>query len=272
MPRTRRSTGIGSCWSRKNAVPAGSFSMGPGVEQCVLHRLCGKMSRMGGVAIVVFSDLVDSTALLATLGDDRMERVRRAHVEDVTAAVNATGGRVVKTLGDGMMASFDSALGALRAAARIQAAVEELDSEHGELGIAARVGVAAGEPIPDGDDLHGMTVVIASRLSSAAGTGEVLVQDLVQALVASRDGVELEAARDYELKGVPAPVRASCCGGARWRQVPRMEPARFPGPPRASRLRTVGWRLSLGGGVGVVERIRMPPSARCLRGGGADRS
>ena len=126
---------------------------------------------MGGVAIVVFSDLVDSTALLARLGDDRMELVRRAHVEDVTGAVDVAGGRVVKTLGDGVMASFESALGALRAAAEIQAAVERLDAAHGGIGIAARVGVAAGEPIPDGDDLHGMAVVIASRLSSSAGTG-----------------------------------------------------------------------------------------------------
>jgi class 3 adenylate cyclase/tetratricopeptide (TPR) repeat protein len=164
---------------------------------------------MPGVAIVVFSDLVDSTALLARLGDDRMDSVRRAHVDDVTDAVALNGGRVVKTLGDGVMASFESALGALRAAAAIQAAVERLDEEQGGIGVAARVGVAAGEPIADGDDLHGMSVVIASRLSSAAGTGEVLVQDLVQALVASRDGVELGEASDFDLKGVPAPVRAS---------------------------------------------------------------
>jgi class 3 adenylate cyclase len=72
---------------------------------------------MDGVAIVVFSDLVDSTALLARLGDDRMERVRRAHVEDVAREVEGGGGRVVKTLGDGTMATFESALGALRAAA-----------------------------------------------------------------------------------------------------------------------------------------------------------
>jgi eukaryotic-like serine/threonine-protein kinase len=167
------------------------------------------MSRMGGVAIVVFCDLVDSTALLAKLGDDRMEDLRRAHMADVASAVEASGGRVVKTLGDGAMATFESALGALRAAAEIQASVEDLDEAHEGIGIAARVGVAAGEPIADGDDLHGMPVVIASRLSSAAGTGEVLVQDLVRALVASRDGVDLDAARDYELKGVPAPVRAS---------------------------------------------------------------
>ncbi len=175
---------------------------------------------MAGVAIVVFSDLVDSTTLLATLGDDRMDRVRRAHVKDVADAVEEGGGRVVKTLGDGVMSSFESALGALRAAAAIQAAVERLDAEQGGIGLAARVGVAAGEPIPDGEDLHGMSVVIASRLSSAAGTGEVLVHDLVQALVASREGVALEESRDYELKGVPAPVRAS---RLRW---PELTPSR----------------------------------------------
>jgi len=164
---------------------------------------------MAGVAIVVFSDLVDSTALLASLGDDRMDTVRRAHVRDVAAAVELGGGRVIKTLGDGVMSSFDSALGALQAAAAIQAAVERQDAEQGGIGIEARVGVAAGEPIPDGEDLHGMSVVIASRLSSAAGTGEILVQDLVHGLVASRDGVALGQPREYELKGVPAPVRAS---------------------------------------------------------------
>jgi class 3 adenylate cyclase len=178
------------------------------------------MRHMGGVAIVVFSDLVDSTALLASLGDDRMELVRRAHVGDVNAAVEGAGGRVVKTLGDGVMASFESALGALRAAAEIQVAVERLDAAHGGIGIAARVGVAAGEPIRDGEDLHGMSVVIASRLSSAAGTGEVLVQDLVQALVASRDGVALGEIRDFDLKGVPAPVRAS---RLLWRELVRAD-------------------------------------------------
>lgn len=181
---------------------------------------------MSGVAIVVFSDLVDSTTLLATLGDDRMDRVRRAHVKDVTDAVEERGGRVVKTLGDGVMSSFESALGALRAAAAIQAAVERLDAEQGGIGLAARVGVAAGEPIPDGEDLHGMSVVIASRLSSAAETGEVLVQDLVQALVASRDGVALEGSRHYDLKGVPLPVRAS---RLRWPELtPRREGAGVP--------------------------------------------
>lgn len=171
---------------------------------------------MAGLAIVVFSDLVESTSLLARLGDDRMERVRRRHVQDLREVVDAAGGRVIKTLGDGAMSSFESALGALRAAAGIQAAVQRLDMAQGGIGIAARVGVAAGEPIYHEDDLHGMAVVIASRLCSAAASGEILVQDLVAALVASREGVALDEPDSYRLKGVPAPARAS---RLRWREL-----------------------------------------------------
>ncbi|MGN6188140.1 MAG: ATP-binding protein, partial [Conexibacter sp.] len=185
---------------------------------------------MGGVRIVLFCDLVDSTALLARLGDDRMERVRRAHVADVRAAVAEADGRLVKTLGDGAMASFASALGALRAAAAIQAAVERLDRAEGAIGVAARVGVGAGEPIADGEDLHGMPVVIASRLCAAAASGQVLVQDLVGALVASRDGAALDDPRDYALKGVPLPVRAAVL---RWREL--AAEARAGGAPAGAR-------------------------------------
>jgi class 3 adenylate cyclase len=206
---------------------------------------------MAGVAVVVFSDLVDSTRLLATLGDDRMDLVRRAHVEDVTAAVDSAGGRVVKTLGDGAMATFESALAALRAAAAIQAAVERMDAAHDGVGIAARVGVAAGEPIPDGDDLHGMTVVIASRLSAAATAGEVLVQDLVQGLVASRDGITLDATQDYELKGVPAPVRASTL---LWRELAAAaeEPPGAAGP--GDSVKPAG----KSGGTLTAPRVQLP--------------
>lgn len=182
---------------------------------------------MGGLAIVVFSDLVDSTALLARLGDDRMERLRRTHIADVTGIVEAAGGRLIKTLGDGAMASFGSALGALRAAAQIQAAVERLDEAQNGIGIAARVGVAAGEPIADGEDLHGMAVVIASRLCATARSGEVLVQELVHGLVASREGVALDQAESYELKGVPTPVRAS---RLRWRELEREDSIAAPQP------------------------------------------
>lgn len=180
---------------------------------------------------MVFNDLVDSTSLLARLGDDRMDRLRRAHMDDVAEAVGSAGGRVVKTLGDGAMASFESALGALNAAAAIQAAAERLDAEQGGIGVAASVGVAAGEPIADGEDLHGMPVVIASRLSATAGAGEVLVQDVVGSLVASRDGMTLKEAREYELRGVPDPVRAS---RLLWRELAPADGEDAEGPAKTA--------------------------------------
>lgn len=95
--------------------------------------------RMGGVVIVVFSDLVDSTALLARLGDDRMDRLRRAHVQDVRDAVEGAGRRLVKTLGDGAMASFESALGALPAGAEHRVRAMGARARRARAGIDARL-------------------------------------------------------------------------------------------------------------------------------------
>jgi class 3 adenylate cyclase len=84
---------------------------------------------MAGVAIVMFSDLVDSTALMARPGNDPMEQRHRAPVQEVRGVVAAAGGRVIKTLGDRALADFESALGALDAAAGIQASVERQEQK-----------------------------------------------------------------------------------------------------------------------------------------------
>lgn len=174
-----------------------------------------------GLTVVMFTDLIGSTALLARLGDDRMQRVQVAHVADVTRVVVGHGGTVHKSMGDGVMASFPSALSALAAAAAVPRDMEALDAREGGLGLAVRVGVSAGEPIADADgDLHGMAVVVAARLCGVAMANEVLVQDIVRALVASRDGFAFGLVVDHELKGVPGAVAA---GELDWRSVPVAE-------------------------------------------------
>jgi class 3 adenylate cyclase len=179
-----------------------------------------------GLTVVVFTDLVGSTALLARLGDDRMQRVQAAHVADVRGVVGALGGMVHKSMGDGVMASFPSALSALAAAAMVPRDMEALDAREGGLGLAVRVGVSAGEPIADADgDLHGMAVVIAARLCGVAGSNEVLVQDIVRLLVASRDGFGSGPVVGHELKGVPDTVAA---GALDWRSVPAADLAVEP--------------------------------------------
>jgi class 3 adenylate cyclase len=185
-----------------------------------------------GLTVVMFTDLIGSTALLARLGDDRMQRVQAAHVADVKRVVLGHGGTVHKSMGDGVMASFPSALSALAAAAAVPRDMVALDAREGGLGLAVRVGVSAGEPIADADgDLHGMAVVVAARLCGVAAENEILVQDIVRALVASRDGFAFGPVVGHELKGVPGTVPA---GGLDWRSVPAVEPALDVEPPASA--------------------------------------
>ena len=188
-----------------------------------------------GLTVVVFTDLVGSTALLARLGDDRMQRVQATHVRDVERAVHFYGGVVHKSMGDGVMASFGSALDALAAAAEVARDVEALDAREGGLELAVRVGVSAGEPIVAGDDLHGMMVVIAARLCATAQPSEVLVQDVVRALVASRSGVSFGPSVEYALKGVGELVPAAAL---QWRRLaPVANELSAPAPARGAEAR-----------------------------------
>ena len=102
------------------------------------------------------------------------------------------------------------------------------------------IGVSAGEPIVNGNDIHGMAVVIAARLCPAAQPGEILVQDLVQRLVASRSGMTFGPSVDYELKGIPQPVPAA---GLELASVPErmvsLGAGRRDGPGAAARARGV---------------------------------
>ena len=197
-----------------------------------------------GIAIIVFSDLVDSTAMLARLGDDRMDRILRAHLADIRVAVESAGGRLVKSTGDGAMATFASGLSALQAAAAIQHSVVQLDESEGTIGLAARVGVSAGEPIVSNGDLSGISVVIAARLCGAARPGEVLVHEVAQSLVASRDGATFGERAGYELKGIPGTTAAA---PLQWRgldvdhvqgEAPNAAPTPEPAPPALPRMLT----------------------------------
>ena len=156
----------------------------------------------GGIVTLLFTDLVDSTGLIERLGDDAAQPLTRRHFETLRTAVAETGGREVKSLGDGVMATFPSALAALDAATRMQRGVA---AEPGErLGL--RVGVHAGEPIPDGDDYFGQSVVVAKRLCDSAQAGEIRVSGLVRDLVGSRGGRSFAGLGALPLKGIVDPV------------------------------------------------------------------
>lgn len=159
------------------------------------------MARKGrGLALetvtVLFTDLVGSTELMASVGEQRADELRREHFAALRTAVAGHGGREVKNLGDGLMVVFESAGAALGCAREMQQTVAS----------GLRVGVSAGEAEVDDGDYFGLPVVEAARLCAVAQGGEILVTDLVRALVKSRGGFELHARGPMELKGLPEPV------------------------------------------------------------------
>ena len=154
-----------------------------------------------------FADIVGYTSLSA-----RDEGSALAAVAALQAALRATvpreSGRVVKTMGDGALAEFDSTGGAVRAALALRDAYAERVEEAGLEGSRLRVGVHVGDvaTLPDGD-LIGDGVNVAARIQQAADPDQVLVGEEVQRQLRSRAGLAFEPVGERELKGVPEPVR-----------------------------------------------------------------
>ena len=119
----------------------------------------------------------------------------------------AADGVLVKTMGDGCLASFGSAADAVTAAVDVQQACFRLRTRTVP-GLGLRVGLAVGDVTEEDDDVFGPAVVIAERLCSAADEQQVLVTDMVRALTGDRGGHAFEAVGDLVLKGFPDPVSA----------------------------------------------------------------
>jgi pimeloyl-ACP methyl ester carboxylesterase len=147
------------------------------------------------LATVMFTDVVRSTERAAELGDRQWRDALDAHDEAVRRELRAFRGHEVKTTGDGFLATFDGPARAIRAAAAIVAAAATLQME-------VRVGLHTGEIEMRGDDIGGLAVHIAQRVSALAQPSEILVSSTVKDLVAG-SGIEFESRGEHMLKGVP---------------------------------------------------------------------
>lgn len=175
---------------------------------------------------VLFVDVVGSTDLRVQLGEDAADDLRRGLEAGLTEATGAHGGRVVKGLGDGVLAVFDAAGDAVAAATTMH--------QNAPQTVVLRIGISTGdvavEPAsnPSGD-VFGTPVVEAARLCAAAQPGQILVADLVRSLARGRGGHVFEPVGELELKGLPDPVTAC---QVRWEPlVPARAPTRLPLPP-----------------------------------------
>ncbi len=148
-----------------------------------------------GTMTLVFTDIVDSTALAERIGDAAWADLMRRHEASIVDVTERNGGRVVKLLGDGSMLAFDSARGAVRAAVGIQESVVNAP-------FAVRIGVHTGEIIRTEGDLLGLTVNKAARVASAAGSGQIMVSATTLALMGTIHGVTTGETRIVTLKGL----------------------------------------------------------------------
>jgi class 3 adenylate cyclase/pimeloyl-ACP methyl ester carboxylesterase len=156
----------------------------------------GELAR--ALLTVMFTDIVDATARAAELGDGRWRALLARHDEQVRRQLERFEGREVKTVGDGFLATFDGPPSrALRCAMAITEAARAL-------GIEVRIGIHTGECELIGDDVGGMAVHIASRVSGLAGAGEVLVSGTVFGTVVGGPFVFVDRGF-HDLKGVPGP-------------------------------------------------------------------
>jgi class 3 adenylate cyclase len=151
------------------------------------------------LATVLFTDIIDSTAKMADLGDSGWRELLERHHALVRTALARARGTEVDTAGDGFFAAFDGPARAIRCAKSIVGSV-------GELGIAVRSGLHTGEcEIVDGK-VSGIAVHTGARVAAHAGPGEVLVSSTVKDLVAG-SGLEFEDRGVHELKGIPGEWR-----------------------------------------------------------------
>ena len=210
---------------------------------------------------LLFTDVVDSTALSQRLSPDAADQVRRDHFAVLRQTLAHAGGVEVKNLGDGLMAVFSSASAALACGVAMQQAVER-DNRDREHSVGLRVGLSGGEVVREEDDYFGDPVVEASRLCAACDPSQILAADVVRLMAGRRSPLDFRALGELPLKGLRDPVQTV---EVLWEPVAGAEAA-VPLPPRLavgpanvvgreaeiSRLEDALQRVMGGGGREVV--------------------
>ena len=149
--------------------------------------------------VILFSDMVDSTETTSHIGDTAAHEINRLFHGISRECLEVRGGRLVKTMGDGLMAEFPSVSQAVGCAIDMQ-------STFGTQGLQVRIGINAGEPVSDADDLHGLVVSTAARICDQGLGGEILVSNVVRELAVGK-GFSFVDRGIAKLKGIDEAIR-----------------------------------------------------------------
>jgi adenylate cyclase len=171
---------------------------------------------------VLFADLRGSTSLFERLGNAEATSVITHTVNSLATSVSNLGGQVIKTLGDGLMAVFDTPIPGVQAAAQMQETLERLverGSAHGAStglrGLRLQVALARGEVVEMNGDCFGDAVNVAARLLDHAGDNETLITEEVFSGLAPDDQTRFRSLDWMHLRGRAEPVHVHLLGGKR---------------------------------------------------------
>ncbi len=155
-----------------------------------------------GMAVILFIDIANSTALTEELGDAAFREKQRGLDELLRTSISDVGGEAIegKVLGDGVMAVFGSAREAIDCAQRCRTLGDTA-------GLPLHLGIHAGDVIREENNVHGGAVNIAARVADATDAGEILVSDIVRGLARTSAGVAFEDRGEHALKGIEEPQR-----------------------------------------------------------------
>lgn len=160
---------------------------------------------VSGFCTLLYTDIEGHTAIINDLGDERGRAVLREHERITRDALRQHGGSEVLTTGDGFLARFDTAQAALECATTLQRELADASAEL-PVELKVRVGINAGEPIVENDELFGAAVMNAERIAAVARGGEVLVANVVRELVAGK-GFAFGDRGVIEGSGLDEPIR-----------------------------------------------------------------
>ncbi|MGX9351796.1 adenylate/guanylate cyclase domain-containing protein [Shimia sp. W99] len=152
-----------------------------------------------GIATIMFTDIADSTAIAQTIGDARWTAAVNAHVDQVSRIISDHGGTLIKTLGDGTMASFSSSRAGLLAATGLQQAMQASTSEPK---LQIRIGLHTGDLVERDGDMFGTVVNKAARIAALAAPGSILLSDATRIMVGGASEFSFGPSTSVALKGL----------------------------------------------------------------------
>ena len=165
----------------------------------------GELSIDSPFRAIMFTDLEDSTQMISDSGDVKSMELLRAHNALTRDALHMHTGREIKHTGDGFMVSFASAVSAVECAISIQKMIVEHNEENSNTRMALRIGISAGEPVRNDNQLYGAAVNLAARLCTHAKPGSILVAQVVRDLTVGKSIPFIDLG-DFEAKGFEQPV------------------------------------------------------------------